>query len=414
MEGNAWWHGGLFALVLALPTLAANPPPDHQIPKVQTRSVEIEYRVNEAALPLTRVELWYSRDNGDSWQRFGVDEDRQSPLVFEAPEEGLYAFYVIAENRMGASSPPPSAATLPQQWAFVDFTPPIVQLHPVQVQQPAGGREQLQVRWTAIDANFDARPITLSYRLAPDGEWAEIGERLANTGRFDWTPPEQLEGRVVVRLTVTDRSGHRVSAVTRAVDLIKNSAGDAGLAAADTSSAAEPAPAALDAAAEQRAEALFRRGVLHKERGEYRLAAARFQDALAINPHMPEALVNLGETLYFREEYADSIEAFEWAVKFEPGWTEARRGLVRSLMALNRYDAAAAHLGQILQQTPTDGAAWLTLGDVAMARGDELVARENWQKAVTLNPAAKDVVERAQSRLNGLRRVSPTAGQARK
>jgi tetratricopeptide (TPR) repeat protein len=123
--------------------------------------------------------------------------------------------------------------------------------------------------------------------------------------------------------------------------------------------------------------------------------------------------VNLGETLYFREEYADSIEAFEWAVKFEPDWTEARRGLIRSLMAVGRYDAAAANLAYILQRAPVDAEAWLTLGDEAMSRGDELMARENWQKAAAADPAAKAVVERAQARLAGLRRTA-VAGTSRK
>ena len=117
-------------------------------------------------------------------------------------------------------------------------------------------------------------------------------------------------------------------------------------------------------------EALLRRGLAHKERGEHGLAAARFQEALAIDPHMPEALVDLGETLYFREKYDDSIEAFEWAVKFEPGWTQARRGLIRALMIVGRHEDASAQLAHVLKSAPADAEAWLTLGDVAMSRSD--------------------------------------------
>ncbi|MFH0982504.1 MAG: hypothetical protein V2A79_13340 [Planctomycetota bacterium] len=59
---------------------------------------------------------------------------------------------------------------------------------------------------------------------------------------------------------------------------------------------------------------------MHKGLGEYRLAA-RYQGALAINPQMPEALVNLGETLYLREAYADSIQALACRTGWEAGPT---------------------------------------------------------------------------------------------
>jgi len=389
---------------------AVPPPADHDIQKAQSRRLEIDYQVNESALPLTRVELWYTRDGGETWHNFGLDEDRQSPIQFDAAEEGLYGFCFLLENKIGSSGDPPQPGTTPQQWCFVDYTPPIVQLHAVHVEQRDSLRPRLQIRWTAIDGHFDPRPIELSYRIAPDGEWARFAERLSNTGRYDWFPPEPLEGRVVVRLTARDRSGHRVSAVARAVELVRTAAGDETTPPTGEVGNDEQPADAMSKADRKRAETCFRRGLIHKERGEYRVAAARFQDALAINPRMPEALVNLGETLYFREQYAESIESFQWATKLEPGWTEARRGLVRSLMVIGHYEDASAQLARILSDAPEDAQAWLTLGDVSMSRGDELMARDNWQKAATVDPKAEDVIERATARLESLRRGTVVAG----
>jgi tetratricopeptide (TPR) repeat protein len=150
------------------------------------------------------------------------------------------------------------------------------------------------------------------------------------------------------------------------------------------------------------------------ERGEYALAAARFQDALALNPQMPVALVNLGEALYFRQAYGDAIEAYRWAVKLEPGWTDARRGLVRALMAVGHYEQAAAQLATILENDAANADAWLASGDVAMARGDELMARENWLKATTVDPTARQTIERARARLAGLERMAIVTGASRK
>ena len=416
MKRNRLRHGGLVALVVAGPLHAVPAPPDHQIPKIQSRRFAIRYRVNEAALPLTRAELWYSRDGGDTWHNYGLDEDSQSPIQFDATDEGTYGFYFVLENGVGSSGRPPQPGTAPQQWVFVDYTPPIVQLHPVQVDQRDTLRPRLQIRWTAIDAHFAPRPIELSYRIAPDGEWTGMGDHLSNTGRYDWHPPESACGggkRLVVRLTARDRSGHRASAVARAVEFLETEVSDEA-SAAGAPLAGEPTADTLDPADRKRVEALLRRGLAHKERGEHGLAAARFQEALAIDPHMPEALVDLGETLYFREKYDDSIEAFEWAVKFEPGWTQARRGLIRALMIVGRHEDASAQLAHVLKSAPADAEAWLTLGDVAMSRSDELMARENWQKAATVDPAAEETVEQARARLADLQRMAAMSGPARK
>ncbi len=235
---------GLLAFALAVPGVAVPVPPEHQIAKVRAKSSEIQYRVNESALPLTRVELWYTRDSGETWRSYGMDEDCQSPLTFDAPEEGLCGFYLVLENRLGPSGAPPQSGTTPQQWAFVDYTPPIVQLHPIEVQQRDEIRPRLLIRWTAIDANFDPRPIALAYRIAPDGEWVPVG----------------------------DRGGHRVSAMAWAVELVKIAAP----AAEGEPGTSKPTAGTLDPTTEQRAGALVRRGLLHKERGEYRPAAVRF------------------------------------------------------------------------------------------------------------------------------------------
>ncbi|MCK4659971.1 MAG: tetratricopeptide repeat protein [Phycisphaerae bacterium] len=399
--------------MLTGPLTAAPPPADHRIPKTQTRRFEIDYRVNEAALPLTSVELWYTRDNGETWHNYGMDQDRQSPITFDATEEGLYGFHFVLENAIGVSGERPQPSTVPQQWVFVDYTPPIVQLHPVQMGRRDAPRQRVQVRWTAIDANFGPRPIELSYRLVPDGQWARIADHLSNTGRYDWCPDEHMEGLLVVRLTAHDRSNHRVSAVSRAVELVKPPASQKAGSLTNPGGVGDPSPAGVDLPARQRARALYQRGLMHKERGEHRLAAARFQDALAIDELMPEALVNLGETLYFQKEYEDSIEAYKLVIGLEPTWAEARRGLVRVLMVVDRYDDASAQLAHILSDAPQNAEAWLTLGDVAMSQGDELMARENWQKAATVDPAAKTIMERAQARLATLRRTTILAGSSR-
>ncbi|MCP4593942.1 MAG: tetratricopeptide repeat protein [bacterium] len=406
---NTMSLGYSILLIAATSLAAALPPPEHQTAKVQAKRFEVAYRANQAALPLSRVDLWYSRDSGATWHNYGIDDDAQSPIQFSAEQEGLYGFYVVMANPQGSSGPAPAPGTAPHEWAFVDYTPPIVQVHPVRKDAPDGVRPRLQIRWTAIDAFFSPRPIELEYRVAPDGEWNTLADRLSNTGRYDWIAPEHLVGRVVIRVTARDRGGHRVSAVASAVEIAPISVPEP-----DSAPPAEHTkPDPLSGTDRERAEALFRRGLMHKEAGEFRVAAARFQDALAIAPQYPEALVNLGETLYLQNQHTDAIKAYEWGVRLEPEWVAARRGLVRVLMMADRYEAASAHLAHLLEQSPTDAESWLTLGDVAMSRGDELMAREHWHKAATVDAATGKVIERAQARLDSLQRVAVLAGPAR-
>ena len=93
MDDDQMRHGCLTLLVLTLcggpSATAASPPADHLLLKARTRQFEIAYQVNEDALPLRAVELWYTFDRGQTWHNYGRDEDSASPMSFAAPREGL-------------------------------------------------------------------------------------------------------------------------------------------------------------------------------------------------------------------------------------------------------------------------------------------------------------------------------------
>lgn len=193
-------HGGLtLAILMASPALWAQPQPVEPVP-IRSRVFDIEYAINEEALPLSDVTLWYTLDEGATWWEAGRDDDRQSPLTFQTPTEGLHGFYLMIANAAGASGDPPTSKTTPHQWVFVDATPPVVELHPLREANSPGGRV-VQIRWSATDTNFDARPIELVYQRPPDETWQPISpDRLANTGRYDWRLPDDLLGAVGIRL----------------------------------------------------------------------------------------------------------------------------------------------------------------------------------------------------------------------
>ena len=108
MDDDRMRHGCLTLLTPALIcvpiAIAANPPDDRALAKARTSQFDVAYRINEDARPLLTVELWYTFDEGQTWNRYGLDEDATSPMSFSAPQEGLCGLYFVLrseERRVG-------------------------------------------------------------------------------------------------------------------------------------------------------------------------------------------------------------------------------------------------------------------------------------------------------------------------
>ncbi len=387
---------------------SANEPP-----AVRTRTFELEYRANAEALPLESVQLWYTRDRGDTWTAFGLDEDRQSPFTFTANHEGVHGFYVVLTNRSGASGAAPSAGTSPQAWAFIDFTPPIVQLHPSQSTLILG-RRVVQVRWTAADSNFGPRPIELAYRRETDAAWTPLSnEPLANTARFDWRVPEGLSGAVTIQLIATDLGGNRVSADPHTMELIAVSFDDGG-----KSPGAFSGPASLEtqteialhgsARAKEHAARLFAEAVSCRERGELREAAARLREVVRLDPQSIDAFVEMGDVLYRLGDLDRALNAYELGLRRQPMLRTALRGAAAVHGQKRDYVSAAGLLRSILRHNPQDAEVWMNLGDIAVYQGDEVLAREAYTRSLQADPNAAQVIADANKRLELLESSSRT------
>jgi cytochrome c-type biogenesis protein CcmH/NrfG len=100
--------------------------------------------------------------------------------------------------------------------------------------------------------------------------------------------------------------------------------------------------------------------------------------------------------------YEESAGAYESALRQTPGERDALLGLAQALLALRKYDAAESNLLSIVNQSPTDVAIWLRLGDVAMLSGDEIGARDYYTRAVTERPEESAIADRARARLRDL------------
>ena len=409
MSHNPFWYGCL-SVAIGATSVAAGADPDAI--QVRSRVFDIEYSLNEDALPLASVQLWCTSDGGATWKDFGFDDDRQSPIVFHAPMEGLYGFFVVLANATGPSSAGPTPKTQPHLWAFVDYTPPIVQLHPLRPTTLLGQRV-LQVRWTAIDPNFGARPVEIAYQRPPDETWyPATPDPMANTGRYDWRTPEHLSGRIAVRVTVADKGGHRTVSERQVIELPPlqsvHRIGPAALGAPATVRATAGDNVALPGSprSNERANRLFAEAVECKQRGDYREGIARLRQAVKLNPQWPEAFAELADMFYRIGELDRAVSAYELALKQQPAMRTALRGAAMVYRQKNNYAAAAQALRAILRYNPNDAEVWMNLGDVAVYQGDEVLARECYTRATQINPGATRVIADARKRLELMTEVS--------
>lgn len=388
------------------------------------RTFDIDYSINTTAGPLDAVVLWYTLDRGTVWQEYGADPDARPPMTFAAPQEGLYGFYIIAVNHTGPSSAPPNAGTAPHMWIFVDYTPPVVQFHPLRLTNHIDG-QVLQIRWTAVDANFDSRPVMIEYQRGPNQAWTAITSTpLPNSGQYDWMIPEPLTGPMMLRVVVRDMGGHVVSSGYQTVDIpqtqhmlspIHHAPRGAALGQYQypqrlrqldrplhDSGAALPG----SSRAKNRAARLTGEASALRDRGELQAGIVRMREAVRLNPQDAHSFAAMADMLYGVGDYDRSLEAYNLALQYEPTLRGALRGAAMAHGQKKDYASAANLLRTILRYNPKDAEVWMNLGDVAIYQGDEVLARECYVRATQANPAAAHIAIEARKRLEVMSNVS--------
>ena len=387
-----------------------NEPPVH----VAGATFDLHYQVNEAALPLDSVALWFTTDGGTIWVEYESGAEDLSPITFRATREGLHGFYFVLTNASGPSSAPPQTGVTPQLTVFVDYTRPAVQLHPVR-QAIVKGQRTVQIRWAAIDINFDDRPVRLEHRRTSDSGWDPLSaEPLPNTGRYDWSIPDNINGPVAIRMVVADRAGHQVTTEAQTIELapmpvtepaIARLTGSPGITRGgfDTRGVGS-----LPLRVDDRSQRLMAQATSYRERGQLREAIARLREAVRLNPRWAKAFVEMGEMLYHIGDLDRALNAYELALRQQPTMRRGLRGAAMVHRRQNDHNAAGRLLRTILQTNPNDAEVWINLGDISVFQGDDVMARECYTRATLVDPSASLVIADARKRLKLMSTVSRT------
>lgn len=395
-------HGCLASLCVLATAQGAEP----RLARIQTRVFDIEYAVNDDALPLDTVQMWYTLDDGRSWQAYGYDEDRQSPMRFQAPSDGLYGFYFRVTNLAGVSSDVPTSPTAPQARVFVDTVVPVVQLHKVR-RTSMLGRRGVQLRWTAIDSHLTARPIEFEYRNLPSGEWIGVTPNpLANTGRFDWRIPTDVAGSVEIRLVVRDEGGHRVVTDPQMFSVSPSGPSTSPGTSPPKRTASTPTRETLSFSTRDRALKMYKEGLAFRDMNDPRRGIARMREAVKLDPLLTDGFGELGGMLYQLGDLDRALTAYEIALDQQPTLRKALQGAAKVYRQKKDYASAARRLRTILRYNPKDAETWMNLGDIGIFQGDELLARECYVRAAQIDEDASDIIEQAQKRLALMAEVS--------
>lgn len=190
-------------------------PPGVEPKHVGSRTFALEYELEDIGRNgIAKVELWGTRDGGQTWRSFATDDDRRSPLVVTVDGVGLYGFRIVVESAGGTPALQPRRGDNPELWIDVDLHRPTAEL--TSIQFGAGNlADRLILNWRAEDDNLEPLPIALFYSSRPAGPWTAIATSLANTGEYAWQLQRHLPDRVYLRLEARDTAGNLAAFQTR-------------------------------------------------------------------------------------------------------------------------------------------------------------------------------------------------------
>ncbi len=167
----------------------------------------LEYQIDHlGASGVGKVEVWLTRDMGQTWQKLCEDADRKSPVLIDLPGEGVFGVRLVVANGRGFGATPPQPGEAPDMWVEVDTTRPFAELGNI---RPAGDDSgSLYITWTARDKNLSTTPVDLFYAADRNGPWQPIAKGLRNDEYHRWVPPANLGPQAFIRMVVQDLSGN--------------------------------------------------------------------------------------------------------------------------------------------------------------------------------------------------------------
>ncbi len=195
---------------------------------------DLPYQLEAGPSGISKIELYVTRDDGKSWNKWSAHDGEQRPLRValdargNVQPEGVYGLRLVPISGAGISEHPPAEGAAPDFRVLVDLTPPSIKLYApdADVAQPG----TLTLKWKIEDKNPAKDGVAIAWSETPTGPWKSIGVetsgaivagagtdspvRLADTGSFAWKLPERVPAKVYLRMTAWDAAGNKSEVTT--------------------------------------------------------------------------------------------------------------------------------------------------------------------------------------------------------
>ncbi len=194
----------------ALPGAPSTSGTPGNLPPVQiinTKQISIDYEVTQVGPSgIGKLELWMTRDDGRTWEKFVESPEPKPPLRVDLPGEGTFGFRLLLQSKAGRHKAAPVSGNPPEIRVELDTTPPMAHLY---LPKPDPKQaDALILIWKASDRNLDAKPITLQWSEKAGGPWQTIVADWPNDGQYTWKLPPNIPFLVFLRLSARDTAGN--------------------------------------------------------------------------------------------------------------------------------------------------------------------------------------------------------------
>jgi len=242
--------------------------------------------------------------------------------------------------------------------------------------QAAGPKFALASYYAVIDRLGDAERVLDDLARTPS-RWARARTRIAALRLQQRKPAEAL---AIADEVLVKQPAYAAALVTRARALLALKRTDEAQTAVQAALGTEPS----------QIEARYLLGTILASRGDLAGATAAFQEVLRINPRAAVAQVQLARIELLRGVPAASAQLAMDALANDPGNPEARLMLARAAIAQRQFARAGTELRALSAKYPSAAEIQHQLGLLERAQGRPDAARRAFERALTLDPAARD------------------------
>ncbi len=86
-----------------------------------SKAFSLDYSMDaDPVIGIRSIELWGTIDAGRTWENWGEDPNRTSPMDVSVEDEGLFGFRIVVVSSNGITTNRPVSGDTADMWVYVD------------------------------------------------------------------------------------------------------------------------------------------------------------------------------------------------------------------------------------------------------------------------------------------------------